>query len=193
MRKSHEIRNTKETQIEALINLDGCGKHKIESPIGFFNHMLALFAFHSNIDLDLSLKGDIEVCDHHMVEDCGILLGKLFADALANKAGIQRYGSARIVMDETLCSCDLDISGRPYLVFHADFKRESIQLFSTEMVKEFFYAFAMHAKITVHINVLYGDNDHHKIEAIFKSFARALREAIEVVGENIPSSKGVIE
>lgn len=193
MRNSQITRNTKETQLDGTLLIDGSGKYDIECETGFFKHMLELFSFHSKMDLDLKVAGDLEVCDHHIVEDCGILLGKLFSEALQNKVGIKRYGSARIAMDETLATCDLDISGRPYLVFHADFKRENIGNFSIEMVKEFFYAFAMHANVTLHINILYGDNDHHKVEAIFKSFAYALRSASSIVSDSIESSKGIIE
>ncbi|OCN03828.1 imidazoleglycerol-phosphate dehydratase [Erysipelotrichaceae bacterium MTC7] len=186
-------RDTKETQIEMSLNLDGSGTSDIDTGIGFFDHMLTLFAFHSGFDLVCKAKGDLYVDDHHMIEDCGILLGELFQLALGDKRGIARYGSMRMVMDETLCTVDADISGRPYLVFHADFQRESINGYSLEMTKEFFYAFVMQAKVTLHINLLYGDNDHHKVEAMFKGLARALKQAIQVEGTSIPSSKGVIQ
>lgn len=186
-------RDTKETQIEMSINLDGSGTCDINTGVGFFDHMLTLFAFHSNIDLRCKAKGDLYVDDHHMIEDCGILLGELIQDALADKRGIARYGSMRLVMDETLCTVDLDISGRPYLVFNASFTRDNINNYSLEMTKEFFYALAMQARLTLHINIAYGDNDHHKVEAMFKGFGRALKQAIRVEGTAIPSSKGVIQ
>lgn len=186
-------RKTKETQIKVSINLDGCGQAKVNTGIGFFDHMLTLFSFHSGIDLDVKAQGDLEVCDHHTVEDCGIAMGQALKEALGEKRGIYRYGSFTLPMDETLCNVTLDISGRPYLVFHAAFKREQIGSFSTEMVEEFFRALAVQAGLTLHINVYYGANDHHQIEAMFKALGRALREAIEVNGNAIPSTKGWIE
>ena len=185
-------RDTNETNINMEINLDGNGTNKIETNIGFFNHMLMLFSFHSGIDINLMAKGDIEVCDHHLVEDVGICLGKAINKALGEKRGIKRYATCFIPMDEALTMVSLDISGRPFLYFEGDFRRESIGNFSTEMVKEFFKAVAFNSGITLHIKVLYGENDHHKIEGIFKAFGRALKEAIEISGNNIPSSKGKI-
>ena len=192
MRNAIIKRDTKETNIEAILNLDGTGASTIDTGIGFFDHMLTLFAFHSGMDLTLKATGDLNVCDHHTIEDCGITLGTLLKQALSDKRGIHRYGSFRLVMDETLATVDLDISGRPFLVFNASFNREMVGSMSTEMVREFFYAVAMNSGITLHINLLYGENDHHKIEAIFKAFGRALKEAIQVTGDQIPSSKGVI-
>lgn len=187
-------RKTGETEIKISINLDGKGEGKINTDIGFFNHMLELFSFHSNIDIELYAKGDTYVCDHHLVEDIGIALGQCFLQALGDKSGIKRYGTFFLPMDETLAQVSLDISGRSYLVFNAEFNRESIGNFSTEMVKEFFRAFAYNSKITLHSSVLYGSNDHHKIEALFKALGRALKEAIIIEADNnkIPSSKGVI-
>lgn len=192
MRNAIIKRDTKETKIEAILNLDGTGTNNINTGIGFFDHMLTLFSFHSGFDLTMKANGDLNVCDHHTIEDCGIVLGTLIKEALGDKRGINRYGSFRLVMDETLATVDLDISGRPYLVFNANFNREMVGTMSTEMVKEFFYAVAMNAGITLHINLIYGENDHHKIEAIFKAFGRALKEAVKVTGTAIPSSKGVI-
>lgn len=186
-------RNTKETQIQAVLNVDGSGKAEVATGIGFFDHMVMLLAFHSKMDITLVANGDLHICDHHTVEDCGILLGQLLREALGNKAGIERYGSMRMVMDETLCCVDLDISGRPYLVYNCELKRDMIKDFACEMTKEFLYAFAIQAGITLHVNVLYGDNDHHKIEAIFKGLGRALKTAVQVQGTQIPSSKGVIQ
>lgn len=193
MRSASLERNTKETQIKMSLNLDGEGKSNIDTGIGFFDHMLDLFTFHSNYDLSIIANGDLDVCDHHTVEDCGILLGTVFKQALGDKKGIARYGSFNLPMDETLCNVTLDISGRPYLVFNAEFKRESIGLYSCEMTEEFFRAFAVAAGVTLHINIFYGSNDHHKIEAIFKAFGRALKMATKIESDKLPSTKGVIE
>ncbi len=193
MRAAKRERNTKETQIQCEINLDGTGKSDISTGIGFFDHMLTLFSFHSGYDLTLHAQGDLEVCDHHTIEDCGILLGTLIKEALGDRVGIARYGSMNLVMDETLCNVTLDISGRPYLVYHCELSRENVGTMSCEMVEEFFRAVAVASGITLHINVYYGTNDHHKIEAIFKAFARALKQATQIVSDTIPSSKGVLE
>ena len=193
MRQSVYQRKTGETDIAVSINLDGTGKCHADTGIGFFNHMLTLFAFHSNFDLVVKADGDLEVCDHHTIEDCGILLGKLFLEALGDKKGIARYGSMNLPMDEVLCNVTLDISGRPYLVFNCELIRENIGTMSCEMVEEFFRAFCVAAGVTLHINVYYGKNDHHKVEAIFKAFGRALKQAVKIESDRIPSSKGVIE
>ena len=192
-RKSKVTRKTAETEIELEIDLDGSGKAEVDTGIGFFDHMLTLFAFHSNFDLVVKADGDLEVCDHHTIEDCGILLGKLFLEALGDKKGIARYGSMNLPMDEVLCNVTLDISGRPYLVFNCELIRENIGTMSCEMVEEFFRAFCVAAGVTLHINVYYGKNDHHKVEAIFKAFGRALKQAVKIESDRIPSSKGVIE
>ncbi|HEY5525483.1 MAG TPA: imidazoleglycerol-phosphate dehydratase HisB [Clostridium sp.] len=185
-------RETKETQISLTINLDGKGNGDINTGVGFFDHMLNLMAFHGGFDLEVKAKGDIEVCDHHLVEDVGITLGEAVLKALGDKRGIKRYGTFFIPMDETLAQVSLDISGRSFLAFDCAFARESIGNFSTEMVKEFFRAFAFNAGITLHGRVLYGENDHHKAEALFKALGRALREAKEVDKNNmeLPSTKG---
>lgn len=193
MRRAIQERNTKETELNMILDLDGNSEAKIDTGIGFFNHMLELFAFHSGFDLKVKARGDLEVDDHHTIEDLGILMGKCIREALGDKKGIARYGSFRMPMDESLAVVDLDISGRPYLVFNADFTREKVGEYSTEMTEEFFRAVCDHAGITLHINVPYGKNDHHKIEAIFKAFARALKQAVKVEGDFIPSSKGVLE
>lgn len=187
-------RNTKETQIKLYLNLDGKGKADINTGVGFFNHMLTLLAFHSGIDLEVEATGDLDVCDHHLVEDIGIALGKCFLEALGDKKGIKRYGTFFVPMDETLAQVSLDISGRSFLVFDCSFKRESIGTFSTEMTKEFFRSFAFNAGITLHSKVLYGENDHHKIEALFKALGRALNEAKTVDKNNmvLPSTKGML-
>lgn len=185
-------RNTNETNISLKINLDGKGKCNVNTPVGFFNHMITLFSFHSSIDINLEANGDIDVCDHHLVEDVGIALGQALNEALGDKKGIKRYGNNFLPMDETLCQVILDLSGRSYLHFDGEFKRDSIGNYSTEMTKEFFRAVAMNSKTTLHIRLLYGENDHHKVEAIFKSFGRALKEAISYNEdrEMIPSTKG---
>ena len=191
-RLSQISRKTNETNINLKINLDGNGTSVVKTEVGFLNHMISLLAFHSNIDIELDSKGDIEVCDHHLIEDIGIALGRSINEALGDKKGIKRYGTFFLPMDESLVMVSLDISGRSYLHFEAGFKRESIGNFSTEMVKEFFRAVAFNAGITLHIKVLYGENDHHKIEGIFKCGGRALKEAINIEGNIIPSSKGII-
>lgn len=185
-------RKTNETNTILDIDLDGGGISNIQTNIGFFNHMIDLLAFHSNININLNADGDIDVCDHHLIEDVGIALGKCMNEALGERRGIKRYGTFFLPMDEALVMVSVDISGRSYLHFEGDFKRENIGDFSTEMVKEFFRAVAFNAGITLHIRVLYGENDHHKIEGIFKAFGRALKEAITIEGNSIPSSKGVL-
>ena len=185
-------RKTNETNTILDIDLDGEGISNIQTNIGFFNHMIDLLAFHSNININLNADGDIDVCDHHLIEDVGIALGKCMNEALGERRGIKRYGTFFLPMDEALVMVSVDISGRSYLHFEGDFKRENIGDFSTEMVKEFFRAVAFNAGITLHIRVLYGENDHHKIEGIFKAFGRALKEAITIEGNSIPSSKGVL-
>ena len=193
-RVSRIERTTKETSVKLEINLDGHGNSDIGTGIGFFDHMITLLSFHSGIDINLEAKGDIEVCDHHLVEDVGIALGKCVNEALGNKIGIKRYGTFFIPMDESLATVSLDISGRAFLHFEGEFKRESIGNFSTEMVKEFFRAFAFNAGITLHGRVIYGENDHHKIEGLFKALGRALNIAVSI-GENaslLPSSKGML-
>ncbi|WP_273234777.1 imidazoleglycerol-phosphate dehydratase HisB [Ileibacterium valens] len=193
MRRAIQERNTKETELNMIVEIDGSGQALVDTGIGFFNHMLELFAFHSGFDLKVKARGDLEVDDHHTVEDLGILFGKCLKEALKDKRGIARYGSFRMPMDEALAIVDLDISGRPYLVFDAEFTREKVGEYSTEMTEEFFRAICDHSGITLHIHVPYGKNDHHKIEAVFKAFGRALKQAVRVEGDAIPSSKGVLE
>ena len=182
MRLAEEVRTTKETNIQCKVNLDGSGQAAIATGIGFFDHMLTLLAFHSGFDITMQAKGDLEVCDHHTVEDCGIILGSCVKQALKDKRGIARYGSMNLPMDETLANVSLDISGRSYLVYHCELKRDTIGTFSCEMVEEFLRAFAFQAGITLHVNVFYGTNDHHKVEAIFKALGRALGQATQVIG-----------
>ncbi len=192
MREGFVKRETKETSIEASLNLDGQGIYEISTGLGFFDHMLTAFAVHSGFDLKLICRGDLEVDCHHTVEDVGIALGKAFSDALSEKTGIARYGNFTIPMDEALASCCIDISGRPFLVFRAEFGDYRLGDMDSAMVEEFFRAFAMNAMITLHINLLYGRNDHHKAEAIFKSFAHALKTAVKIEGGEILSSKGCL-
>lgn len=190
MREGYIKRETKETKIELSLNADGTGKNQIDTGIGFFDHMLTAFSLHSGFDLTLSCRGDLGVDCHHTVEDVGISLGKAFADALTDKAGIARYGSFTIPMDEALASCCVDIGGRPYLVYNAEFGDYRLGDMDSAMVEEFFRAFAMNAMVTLHINLQYGKNDHHKAEAIFKAFAHAIKLAVREEGGGILSTKG---
>jgi len=192
MRTAEKRRTTKESDIFVQINLDGNNSTEISTGIGFFDHMLELFAFHAGISLKLQAKGDLQVCDHHTIEDCGIVLGECIKEALGDKKGIQRYGSFLLPMDEALVQIALDISNRPFLVYHAEIKRELIGSFSCEMVSEFLRALVNQAGITLHVNVLYGENDHHKIEAIFKGLGRAFKQAICITSNELPSTKGML-
>ena len=179
MRTAEISRNTKETQITVKLDLDNSGKVNINSGIGFFDHMLTALAVHGGFSLDVQCKGDLYVDGHHSVEDIGIVLGMAFKEALGNKSGIMRYGTATIPMDEALGWCCLDISARPFLVFMAEFKNERIGEFETCLVEEFMRAFAFNAGITLHIKAEYGTNDHHKVEAMFKALAYALKQAVK--------------
>ncbi len=192
MRKSTISRKTKETDINVSINLDGTGESKISTGIGFFDHMLTAFAVHSSIDIDLSVKGDLQVDGHHTVEDTGIVLGLAFAQALGNKIGLTRYGTAFIPMDEALGFACVDISGRPYLVFNAEFEDSRTGDYDNCLTEEFWRAFSMNSLITLHTNVAYGKNDHHKNEAIFKAVAHAIKDALKISGDKVLSSKGVL-
>ena len=192
MRKGIVIRNTLETKIKVEINLDGSGEAKIDTGVGFLDHMLTLMAFHGKFDLTILAKGDLCVDDHHTIEDIGICLGEAFKEAIGDRRGIRRYSTVYIPMDESLAYTSIDISNRPYLVFNVNFSDEKIGNMSTQMFKEFFRAFVNESRITFHINLLYGENDHHKIEAVFKSFARALKEGSEIISKEVSSSKGVL-
>jgi len=187
-------RKTNETDIQLSIDLDGVGRRNIRQPVPFFGHMLDLFAKHSGFDLTIDATGDIEIDDHHTVEDIGICLGEAFRIAISDKSGIRRYGSRYVPMDESLAHVALDISGRPFLVFHATFGTEKIRTFHTELVEEFFRAFSSHAQVTLHINLAYGTNAHHMVEAIFKAFAGALSEAVRRDGtvRGVLSTKGML-
>ena len=195
MRKAETERKTKETEIVLSIDIDGKGRSEIETGIGFFDHMLTLFAMHGGFDLKIKCKGDLEVDGHHTVEDVGIALGEAFNKALGDKKGITRYGDKTVPMDEALNLAAVDISGRGYLNFDAFIPTEKIGEFDSELVEEFFTAFTRSAKITLHIVQMAGENSHHIAEGIFKAVARALREAVKVqpeFKEILPSTKGVI-
>jgi len=183
-------RTTKETEIRVTLSLDGRGISSVNTGVVFFDHMLTNFSRHSGLDLSIECKGDLDVDDHHTIEDIAIVLGKAITDALGDKQGIQRYGSSIIPMDEALARCALDLGGRSYCVFNAEFNRPVIQGFSTEMVKHFFVSLAESMKANIHLSILEGENTHHKIEALFKSFAYALKAAVAVTGSGIPSTKG---
>ena len=194
-RSASQERNTKETKIKGSLDLDGKGVSDITTGIGFLDHMLDLLARHSGMDLSIRCDGDLNVDGHHTTEDIGIVIGKMLGEALGEKRGINRYGFASIPMDEALAQCSLDISGRPFLVLQAEFGGEYVGEFATELVEEFFRAVSFNAGLTLHLKCEYGANDHHKIEAMFKAFARALRIAIDIdekFKDQIPSTKGVL-
>ena len=184
-------RKTKETDITASLKLDG-GEVKIDTGIGFLDHMLTALGVHSGFGLTLEAKGDLYVDGHHTAEDVGIVLGKAFCEALGDKGGIVRYGSAFIPMDEALGFCAVDISGRPFLVFNAEFVNEKIGELDTCLIEEFMRAFAFNAGITLHLRCEYGKNDHHKAEALFKALAYALKTAVKQNSGEIVSTKGVL-
>ena len=194
MRVGKIFRETKETKIDVEINLDGGGKTSIDTGIGFFNHMLNLFAAHGQFDLNVKCNGDLEVDGHHSVEDIGIALGTAIKNALGDKRGINRYGTFFLPMDESLALVSLDISGRPFLVFDAGELEPMIGNFDTELTEEFLRAFAFNAGLTLHVKILYGKNSHHKVEAIFKALGHALRIATEYDSRNsgVPSTKGIL-
>ena len=195
MRTSQIIRETKETKIKMSLNLDGSGQANVQTGIGFMDHMFELFAFHSGFDLEVVCDGDIQVDSHHSVEDMGIVLGKCILEALGDKKGITRYGQMSIPMDEALVTTTLDLSGRPYLVYQAKLNMPVLGNYETEMTKEFFKAVSDNAFMTLHIQEIYGENTHHVIEGMFKSFARALKQAVSIDEKNkdmVVSSKGVL-
>ena len=179
-RKAEVYRKTAETEIRVEIDLDGSGIQQVSTTIPFFDHMLILFTRHGLFNLCLAGKGDTTVDFHHLVEDVGICLGEAVKKALGDKSGISRYGAAVVPMDESLCSVALDISGRPYLVFNAEYDQKKIGDFDPALLPEFFKSFSDHSGITLHINLMYGNSNHHKVEAIFKAFARALRKAVVI-------------
>ena len=191
-RKAEIYRKTTETEVSMELDLDGTGQGKISTTVAFMDHMLSLFARHGLVDLIIKSHGDTQVDDHHLVEDIGICLGDAVKKALGDKKGIHRYGSAMIPMDESLCSLVMDISGRPYLIYNVEFKSKKNDKFDYSLLREFFKSFSDHSGITLHINLLYGRNNHHIAEAIFKALALALRKAVTIHGriKGILSTKG---
>jgi len=195
MRTATISRSTAETAIDVTVNLDGTGVYDVSTGVGFFDHMLEQLSRHSLIDLTVRTKGDLHIDEHHTVEDTGIAIGQAFAQALADKRGIRRYGDALSPMDETLTRVALDISGRPWLVWKDLFSQPRLGGMDTEMFEHFFHSFAQAAGITLHVETLYGTNNHHIAEAAFKGVARALRTAIEIdprKADAIPSTKGIL-
>lgn len=195
MRTAAIARKTNETAINVSINLDGTGTHTMATGIGFFDHMLDQLSRHSLIDMDVRCEGDLHIDFHHTVEDVGIALGQAISQALGDKKGIRRYASCDLPMDGTLTRAAIDVSGRPFLVFKAEFTRDKVGEFDTELFREFFQAFAMNAGITLHLENFYVDNNHHLAESMFKAVARALRDAVEIdprTADRVPSTKGVL-
>jgi imidazoleglycerol-phosphate dehydratase len=192
MRFAELNRTTNETKIDMSLNLDGNGRAEIDTGIGFFNHMLELFAHHGKFDLTVKCKGDIDVDGHHTVEDIGIVLGKLLAKTTNDKKGIARYACSYVPMDESLCRTVVDFGGRPFLSFNAEICGTCGD-FDASLTEEFLRAVVSYGMFTMHVDLIRGKNLHHKIEAIFKSFAKALSSSLTVIGGTIPSSKGVIE
>ncbi len=192
MRRAKVTRKTKETEVRVEWNLDGTGKRRISTSIPFLDHMLNLMSSHSMTDLVIQAKGDTEIDAHHTVEDVGICLGDALREALGNKKGIQRYGTAFIPMDESLASVHLDLSGRPHLTLHLPLRKRKIGDFDTELVREFFQGLVNHAALTLHADVSYGANAHHMVESLFKAWGRALRQAVSKDKKNreVPSTKG---
>ncbi|MDO8417074.1 MAG: imidazoleglycerol-phosphate dehydratase HisB [Agitococcus sp.] len=192
-RRADVVRNTKETQITASINLDGTGQGQLNTGMPFIDHMLDQIVRHGLIDINITCTGDVEIDDHHSAEDCGITLGQAFAQAIGDKKGIRRVGNSYVPLDEALSRVVIDISGRPHLDFNVEFTRSSVGGFDVDLFYEFFQGFVNHANITVHIDNLRGRNTHHQIESIFKAFARALRMATELdprMAGQMPSTKG---
>ena len=195
MRSAKVSRNTLETQISVELNLDGSGKAKFDTGLPFLDHMLDQIARHGLLDIDILAKGDLHIDAHHTVEDIGITLGQAFTQAIGDKKGLRRYGHAYVPLDEALSRVVLDISGRPGLVFNAEFVRSSVGEFDVDLIREFFQGFVNHALVTLHIDNLAGDNAHHQAETIFKAFGRALRVALEIdprMAGVMPSTKGTL-
>jgi imidazoleglycerol-phosphate dehydratase len=195
MRTATVQRQTSETSISVEVNLDGTGLYEVSTGIGFLDHMLEQLSRHSLIDLKVLTKGDLHVDQHHTTEDTGIAIGEAVAKALGDKKGITRYGHAYAPMDETLTRCALDISGRPWLVFKADFSMPRLGEWDTELIEHWFHSFAQAAGITLHVENLYGSNNHHIVESCYKALARALRVAVEIdprKADSVPSTKGML-
>jgi imidazoleglycerol-phosphate dehydratase len=193
-RKARVERNTQETQVKMTLDLDGAGKYGVKTSVPFLDHMLSLMARHGHFDLKVEAKGDIEVDYHHTVEDVGIVLGQAFKQALGDMKGIRRFGEAKVPMDETLAEAVVDISGRPGLVYNVKMPKGKVGEFDVELAYDFFKALTNHAGLTLHVNVPYGDNLHHIIEAIFKAFGRAMdiATALDAKSKGVPSTKGVL-
>ena len=195
MRKAKVERNTKETKISSTVNIDGVGKSDIDTGIGFLDHMVEQISRHGLIDIDLKAKGDLHIDDHHTTEDSGYVIGEAIAKALGERKGINRYGNAHIPMDETLTRVVIDLSGRPYLVWKVSFTQKRLGEMDTELFKEWFQAFAQAIGANIHVENLYGTNNHHIIESCYKGLARSLRDAVRIdprIIEQIPSTKGVL-
>lgn len=193
VRKGRIDRSTLETNIDVEVILDGDGTSQVATGIGFLDHMLTLFAKHANFTLIVKAKGDTWIDDHHTVEDVGITLGQALRQAFGDKIGIQRYGHAYVPMDEALVRTSLDVSGRPFLVYEVDGLPEKVGQFDCQLIEEFWRAVSFNAGLTVHVDKIRGKNAHHILEAIFKSYAQALREAVKITGTSLPSTKGKIE
>jgi len=194
-RRAEVVRNTRETQIRVAVDLDGSGRSELATGIGFFDHMLEQIARHGLIDLVVQAKGDLHIDGHHTVEDVGITLGQAFAKAVADKAGVRRYGHAYVPLDEALSRVVVDLSGRPELIWNVRFTRAMIGEFDVDLARAFFQGFVNHALVTLHVDNLRGDNAHHQCETVFKAFARALRMAVELdprAAGTIPSTKGTL-
>jgi imidazoleglycerol-phosphate dehydratase len=194
-RRAQVTRTTNETSVSVAINVDGTGKSQISTGVGFFDHMLDQLSRHSLIDMEISVKGDLHVDDHHTVEDTGIAIGQALAKALGDRKGITRYASLDLVMDETMTKAGVDLSGRPFLVWNVTFSAPKIGSFDTELVREFFQALAQHAGMTLHVMNHYGANNHHIAETCFKAVARTLRTATEIdprQAGRVPSTKGTL-
>lgn len=185
-------RKTNETEIAIEMNIDGVGKYDLNTGVGFLDHMLAHLSKHSGIDLKVKAVGDVEIDDHHSVEDIGICLGLSLEKALGNKHGIARYGSSSVPMEDALANVAIDLSGRPFCVYNAKYNSEKIGNFDVELIEEFLRAFTNSAKINLHVNVAYGTNSHHIAEGIFKALGQAIASAIKIIGDEIPSTKGVL-
>ena len=192
MRTSSIERKTLETEININLNLDGMGITNIDTGIGFLDHMLTLFAFHGKFDLDIKCIGDLNSDTHHTAEDIGISLGQAFSQALGDKNGIERYGFMYLPMDETLSRVVVDLGGRPYLIYNLKFNRSQIGTMATEDFKEFFIGFANNCLCNLHVDLLYGENDHHKIESVFKGFGRAMKKAVQITSDDLQSTKGAL-
>ncbi|WMJ78020.1 MULTISPECIES: imidazoleglycerol-phosphate dehydratase HisB [unclassified Sedimentibacter] len=192
MRKGSIKRKTNETDIEIALNIDGDGTAEIDTGIGFLDHMLTLFAFHGSFDLKIKCKGDLYVDTHHTSEDIGIALGQAFLNALGDKKGIERYGFMFVPMDEAMARVVVDFSGRPYLVYNVAFNNSRLGTMASEDFKEFFRGFSGNSLTTLHIEMMYGENDHHIIEAVFKAFGRALKKASFLTSDKLQSTKGVL-